>query len=64
MAANREAGDADTFEAPYGLRYSAWVMGVEGEVRLLVAFDGFVSPDEAQEFLGDLIEDEDDGTVH
>jgi len=56
--------DADTFEAPYGLRYSAWVMGVEGEVRLLVAIDGFHSPDAAQDFLGDLIEDEDSRTVH
>jgi hypothetical protein len=54
----------DTFDAPSGLRYSAWVMGVEGEVRLLVAIDGFMSPVAAQEFLGDLIEDEDDRTMH
>jgi len=56
--------DVDTFEAPYGLRYSAWVMGVEGEVRLLVAFDGFMSPDAAQLFLGELIGDDDSRTVH
>jgi len=56
--------DADTFEAPYGLRYSAWVRGAEGEVRLLVALEGFHSSDAAQLFLGELIGDDGDRTVH
>ena len=54
--------EVDSFEMP--LRYSAWVMGIEGEVRLLVAFDGFTSPHAAQEFLGELVADEDDRTIH